>query len=107
MREIFIIVLTGQGDTDIKVVNQETWEWIIKDTEFPLGENSIYEIPPGMEETAFITIGSSYNDKALAVQTNVPGYEDNDDEYFDLADIFRMVSEQGDKVVDQFHGYIY
>jgi len=121
-REVYLIVVTGQGDTEVKVVDEETFEWL--DSPYPseTGEASVRDIiPPRIEEImrAFwrndigeemddtdlsVSSGSWDNDRALMVVSTVEGYEA---QYSSLKDALDDIKTQGDTVVDTWEGLIY
>ncbi len=117
---VYLIVLEGGGDVDIKVVDQETYDWITSDD---LGQ------PPGSEEETMwedqsvpasqlakmkskegehyqppmITSGSWDNDRAIHCCA-ADGY---DTEYDSIKEALKDIRKKGDEMEDEYHGGIY
>ena len=116
--KVYLIVLTGQGDTFIKVVDEETFEWIVSDDlGQPKGEEdaSSWEdqlVPASQiekikeEEGEYdplrITIGSYDNDRALAAKP-CGDY----DTYYSIKEAMKAIKSHGDELEDEYQGYIY
>lgn len=76
----YLIVLEGQGDVEVKLVDQEVWDWINRDDsveraqaradgsycwdEKSIAPNSVVDAWPE-DERILITTGSSHNDRML------------------------------------------
>lgn len=122
---IYLLVLSGQGDTDVKPVDEEAYNWI---TSEDLGRPETFEededehgwydriVPAsqlellqkdadkfgGEVERVYITIGSYDNDRALFAKP-VEGYATHDS----VADAIKEITAKGDTLVDSYEGCIY
>ncbi len=113
---VYLLVLTGQGDTEIRVVDQETWDWIFGPSGQPEGESG-WEDPhvpayqrrksreeEGEENDFYLTSGSWQNDRALHAYSS----ERYDAETFDgIKDVLKVIKKKGDTIAEEFHGCIY
>lgn len=111
--KVYLIILTGQGDTEIKVVDQETWDWIKssnpgkpKNTK----KNSWFDqlVPKSqldkIGEVPYITIGSFENDRALWSR-NADGYQEY---YYDtVIEAMKDIKKNGHEFEDEYSGEIY
>lgn len=119
---IYLIVLQGQGDEYVAVVDQETWDWINSDIPQSAHDDdasawSEWELMPvrtrnaliantrkGDEADPLITIGSYENDRAMAVCTasGAALYDAPD-----VADAKKWVKDNGYMIVETYRGCIY
>ena len=125
----YVVNLSGQGDTDIKIVDKETFEWIISEDlgrpdgktgwddktcpnsvrkrmwdEMDLSEQKDYGGFEGFYP--YITIGSVHNDRALYAPA-MKTIEGNDLSFHDTASYTNYVTRNALHVEDSFEGYIY
>lgn len=118
MKRGYLIILTGQGDTDIRLANAEAKEWI--ESAPPAGHDGAWEeeIPAAVCEgqeidspdtdgegnvtydprKPQITIGSYDNDRALAC----PGIP-----FDSVRAAMRYATEHDIEIVGEYHGCIY
>ena len=107
MTKMFLISLSGQGDTDLKLVTQEVWDWVL--TPFN-GKGSGYTetVPKAVQEEMMkhngevyevnVTIGSYENDRAL----QAPGVS-----FRTHKELIEYVKKNSVEIVEEFDGYIY
>lgn len=124
MSNLYLIVTAGQGDIDYKLIDKESWDWImsapptelyssstcsIDDTSCPaairqeLYQQEIAWDPNSKFEDFEVTIttGSPENDKALLA----PGICD---EMFHTAlDVTKWAAQNGHIIVEEWNGHIY
>lgn len=112
--KVYLVHLEGQGDTDLKIVDKETFDWINSD----LPEGWSYENPydstvpdsqkakmkkAGADGEVEIYMNSYDNDRALAAYP-MDGY----DSYYDsICDVIHAIKSHGDELEDEYNGYIY
>lgn len=115
--KIYLVLLIGQGDIQITVLDEEAWNWLwspmgtempetvkkklrsYREKEYGPGEFSEDEI-----EVIYETSGSYVNDRALSLPSTVDGYKNA---YCSLADFVKKIQETGDEVEDTWEGCIY
>lgn len=127
---VYAVMLTGQGDTDIKLVTPETYNWITAnelgrtnnhasswdDTSCPIEvRKQIWESLHPSEKKGYnddfneyypeITIGSFTNDRALVA----PAIKQNNVklEFNNLGDYTAFIKQHDITIIDTFEGYIY
>jgi len=115
--DIYLIVLTGQGDTYVKPVDKETFDWVTSaDEGRPKGQENDSgwddQLVPESQKQKLkaltgsavvqVTSGSFDNDRALAARA-----AGQYDIYCTLTDAFKAIKQHGDEVVDEYQGYIY
>jgi hypothetical protein len=117
--KVYLIILTDQGDTKIKVVDQETWDWINSDD---LGRHPNLEgasswtdllVPQSQLKKILddnngyhphLTIGSWQNDRAMW-SCNADGYVEG--YYGSVEDAMEAIEKNGHELTDEYHGSIY
>ena len=119
MKKRYLIILSGQGDTIIKVVNQETWEYIFSpapkfvlygaketlpagvaaDDDFDDDDDDEPTPTPNPNPTISVTSGSYENDRALLVK--------GEQSFYSLSDYTKWVKKSKAKIADEYHGLIY
>lgn len=120
--KVWMIVLKGQGDTDVKIVDEATFKWVTSedmgkpegttsngwlDTLVPESQKKLmraattYGKPTDEVE---LTSGSWWNDRMLAA-CGLPGYEGEN--MWSLRDALRIVKRRGDEIEDTVEGEIY
>jgi hypothetical protein len=116
--DVYLIVLEGQGDVSVALVDYETWEWINSPKpESAKGERAWDEFKMAPEyvqntlmkygdDKLIITIGSFQNDRALAASTDGAVWFQYG-EYDDIQAAKEWASVNGYDIEDEFHGYIY
>jgi hypothetical protein len=103
MKKMYLIILQGGGDTEIKLVNYAAKAWI----ESPYPARGKETIPKKVREdfedeyeetTIHVTSGSGDNDRAMAVQ----GY------YFDSTKSAHQYAKENSMTIEnEYHGYLY
>jgi len=114
MGKYYMITCIGQGDTEITIVDQETWDWIFSPWPKTLkGKNSGEDIVPKAvlkkmrkwyEDDSFkpeITIGSYENDRALQAPSV------NGEKFYSMKDALKFIKDKKIKIADSHEGYIY
>ena len=102
--DVYLIVCQGQGDIDVGLVNEETWNWILSDYNSNSGSYSeivpqtIVDTYPKGQTKVTITRGSYENDRAL--QCPKLGFDS-------VKSAMNYVKQNNCNLVDEFHGYIY
>jgi hypothetical protein len=105
MADKYLIILNGQGDTDVILAEAAAQSWItgpaprfsrgaVKE-KIPATVISTHKVG---SKTIEITIGSYENDRAL----QCPG-----DHFGSVKDALEFVKKNGHNVVDEYHGCIY
>lgn len=110
--QMFLVVLSGGGDTEVKIVSKPVWDWILTEDDFQ-GEDSIQDTPPPeviqemIEEngedsdcTVFVTSGSPDNDRAL----NAPAPNRS---FFSMKEALQYIKRNNIEIVEEYEGYIY
>lgn len=115
--KVYLITLTGQGDTDVRVVDQETWDWVTSnDPGQAHGEAGksgwVDTLVPASQikkqkadkygSKVHLTSGSWQNDRMMAAYP-ADGYEN----YDALRDALKAVKAKGDEIEDTVEGDIY
>ena len=118
MTKLYMLTLSGQGDTHVKLIDEESWNWIdsAEKLKFEKGKFSGYlpfppairarlDTPDDYPNGAYITSGSAYNDAAL----QCPAVEINGEEadFFQLKDAMTFIRKHDVEIVDSFEGCIY
>lgn len=114
----YLVVLSGQGDLEIKIVDKETFDWINSEPVFKKGQNSVEEKVPLSQVAArrraygkssdvdmehiCVSRGSPDNDRALCCFT-ILEYSQVDSVKAAIA----QIKKKGHKLVDEYHGGIY
>lgn len=127
---VYLLVLTGQGDTEIKVVDKETWGWIFGPSGRPETGKSGWDDPfvpayqrekiladrrenegpsdeddeEGDRDVIRITSGSWQNDRALLAYSSERYKAET---YYSIESAMRAITNLGDAIVEEFDGYIY
>ncbi|WP_434716213.1 hypothetical protein [Paraburkholderia sp. A3RO-2L] len=106
-----LLVLSGGGDTDVRLVTQAVWEWIF--TGFKSEKSAYYEEVPAevlaeaerhqmldsfKDGKLYVTCGSYENDRALAA----PGIQ-----FRDVANVIAYAKTNEVNLGETFDGYIY
>lgn len=115
-----MIILTGQGDTDVMLVNDEIFDWVQSD--YPLEEGhghdpnvpkAVFESmveaekgwrPEGQADpnpTVSIGLRSFVNDRALHIGDAAEA------QFFDMTEAMRYIRENDIEIVRDWEGYIY
>lgn len=124
MADLYLIVTSGQGDIDYKLVTKEAWDWIISDPPAELYSSSTCSIddtgcPAAIRQELYqeavkyepnlkledfqveITTGSAENDKALVAPS---AYELV---FYTASEVTTWAAENGHVIVDEWNGSIY
>jgi len=112
MTECYMLVLQGMGDTEVKLVNKETWDWINNlDVDPPQKqidhfiENEYCHERPTKEEAIenlrSLNSSTTLNDRALKA------HEDYGYPFFHIKEALDFVSSNCYEIVDTFEGGIY
>ncbi|MGX1266718.1 hypothetical protein RKD55_004662 [Rossellomorea marisflavi] len=127
--QAYVITLIGQGDTDVKIVDQETYEWIVsadlgrkgnesgwQDKTCPLtvrkavwDEMSLREQKHYGQMSNFypdITIGSPNNDRALFVCA-LKDKSGKELSFWDIEAYTTYIAKHNVEILDSYEGYIY
>lgn len=113
MKKCYLILLAGQGDTDIKIVNKDTWDWIMGDGEVPPhqveayikscrkhGSQVVLTEEAARQYLEFANSGSCDNDKALVCEPDFSGFTS-------MKSAMQYIYKHDLEVVDEFEGCIY
>ena len=132
MNGVYMLVLTGQGDTDVKLVNKETWDWVMNadlgqspddrgesewnDISVPANvKKAIWDGLSNSEKAWYghnldnfevnVTAGSYNNDRALlAPPLKIDGVSGR---FSSLTEAFNWVKKHDLNIVGECHGCIY
>ena len=115
---MYLLVLVGQSDTIVKLVDQETWDWIHVDPGFTDGVTyETLDVTPEMEkrilayfkvdtlEDFSVTIGSWENDKALFAPPVI--IDDVEMEFGNMAAAFNTLKDKGIDILGSYQGHVY
>ena len=115
--KVYILILTGQGDTYIHLVTKKVWNWIHSTelgragehmTSWPDQTTPQVIINENDGELQHITIGSYQNDRALACPLNMfPDIQLSSHFEFDVANLSAAVHIAGHELGETYNGYIY
>lgn len=106
----YSIMLTGQGDIYITLVNKETWDWITKCGPIPIAqidwafENWKKDLNPNItreEVEKDLLKQKADNDKALSC------HADYGKIFTNLKDYTKFVVDNSMEIVEDYEGYIY
>jgi hypothetical protein len=119
--KVYLLILSGQGDTQVKIVEEETFKWVTspddgrsaeetlahinswEDKNVPASQIALMKKILGDEyEPVRLGGGSWTNDRALAAQP-IEGYPD----CWSIIDSLRAAKAKGDEVEDTYEGYLY
>lgn len=115
--DVYLIVLMGQGDVDVRVVDKESFDWVNSinmgrpagsresswvDSCVPESQRALWRAAGEESDELIITIGSWQNDRALAAQS-MSGF----DHYNTLAAALKAIYNAQARVVDTYEGMIY
>lgn len=96
----------GQGDTEIKIVDEPTWKWI--QGEGPVPQTTIdaaKENDDEQDDWEFSDSGSSQNDKVLYAEAmTIDGIKA---EFYSVAELVNFCREHEVEILDSFEGGIY
>lgn len=102
MEKRYLLVLSGQGDTSITVVDQEGWDYLkLPEPEWK-GETSVDEKCPGVDEPVQVTIGSWDNDRAIHLWAS-----DRYPTFDTLKQAMKNIKANNAELADEYHGCIY
>lgn len=112
-QKLYALVLTGQGDTDIKLVEKDVWDWIMgakpkqKVPKSVLDKLREHQMREGYEEfeEPYITPGSPVNDAALYAPAAI--VDGKDCQFFSVSEYTKFVKKHDIDIVDDFEGCIY
>lgn len=119
--KLYMVVLTGQGDTIVTLVNEDVWNWILSPYNPPNPRDSAYaeKVPDAvlaeaerhecesfyaeysdMDEDGYynVSIGSCDNDRALGA----PGIQ-----FWSIKEAMEFVVTNDIEIVEEYNGYIY
>lgn len=94
-----LIILEGQGDTEVKFIDAEWEEWLSTPPDFPPGHTSLTELAPDGSKIS-VTTGSWENDRAI--QIGMSGLR-----FDSVTDALDHAVKQGWAVTCQYCGCIY
>lgn len=104
--QLYLLVMSGQGDTYVKLVDKETWEWI-GDPFKPCPDAVLkgYQERNETDDKPNITTGSAVNDAALQV---APAMVDGEETmFYGVKECMDFCKEHDIDIVDEWEGYIY
>lgn len=99
---LYLVMLNGQGDTDITVVGKDVFDWIESDFSCNAGEYSKQEKIPGTDKVVNVSCGSPDNDRALEASAHF-----TEQSFGTTKGALAYIKEQGGELADEYHGYIY
>ncbi|MBK9497458.1 MAG: hypothetical protein IPO08_23630 [Xanthomonadales bacterium] len=108
---VYLIVLTGQGDTYIKVVERSVFQWLHKIPKNKTDSSWLDEdVPERIQDTLAVTgrtgirltSGSWENDRALHA-ISVPPYTT----YYTLLSAYKAIDRHRGRIVREYHGQVY
>jgi hypothetical protein len=108
--DVFLVVLTGQGDIEVKVIDKDTWDWLNGPSGRPDGKSSWLDPFVPATQLALqpekgywnLTSGSWENDRALLLNST-GAYKT----YWSRREALAAIRRMGDTVVDEYEGFIY
>jgi hypothetical protein len=112
--KLYCTTCEGQGDTEIKLVDEATWKWI--QGEGPVPQTTIDKAKENDENPSdweFGWSGSSQNDKVLwakEVELEVPGHPESPKVscfFTSTKDFVNFCREWDIEILESFEGYIY
>jgi hypothetical protein len=118
--KLYLLNLSGGGDTQLTLVDKETWEWI--GSPWPFGANSDGGVDPNtptrittIRETddpgngdVFITSGSWENDRALVASLCGAEFNGQPIETFRTVKALNKFMKDNDiEIEEEYEGYIY
>lgn len=117
----YLVVLTGQGDTDIKLCTKEVFDWITGDktTGKPENKNSwidqdvpqcvldSMENDPCCEEDIYVCDNTLSNDRALNVGEAVITVNGEQASFYGIYEAIKFIRENDIEIVDVYEGYVY
>lgn len=110
MENMYLLVLQGGGDENIRLVNSTIWNWVISDYQYyengyePLSKEVLSEFKKYNKEKRLqngcilVSSGSFDNDRAILA----PGME-----FASLTEAFSYAKENDINIVDEYYGNIY
>jgi hypothetical protein len=107
--KLYALVLTGQGDTEIKLVDKDMWDWIDSaQPKAPVPDNILVQLRKHHEDEKFvphISRSTAVNDAALmAAPVEIDGAEAM---FFSIRDFNKFVRKYDIEIVEEFEGCIY
>ncbi len=104
----YSVMLSGQGDTFIYLVDEEVWDWILDPLNKKVPQSVIdYQIEESGDPnwTPNITAGTTDNDAALqCAPIKING---EDAFFFGLKEFNKFVRENKIDIIEEYEGYIY
>lgn len=103
---LYMLVTAGQGDIDIKLVDKETWDWVMKPDNTKIPSNVLAAYRERAEEgpEAFPS-GQGTNDAALQVASAKVGHIRA--EFSQIKTAAAFIRKHDITIVNEWHGYIY
>lgn len=109
--KLYMLVMSGQGDTYVTLVDKETWDWIghpkstIPPAVFAAYLEKRREDGEEGNDLPVITSGSSVNDAALAVAGYKIGKQRA--EFINVSSATKFIAKHNIEIVAEWNGYIY
>lgn len=106
-QNVYLVICEGQGDTEIKLINEEAWNWMLSPFDDAKGEYSYNEdVPESILKTfncsepksISVSCRSYENDRAL----QMPGMS-----FSSVADVHKYLNSNNCEIVDEYYGCIY
>lgn len=101
--ELYMIMLTGMGDTSISLVEEHVWNYIVKGTPFTqeVLENACETAKECYEDNLEDVSSSLDNDRAFIASWMCI------DNFFNLKDAMTYIQKNNITLLDTYEGYIY
>jgi hypothetical protein len=122
MMELYMLTMSGQGDTHVVFVDKDIWDWIGRVHDKRIAKGPVI-LPTSVEEKfkkkaelegqeyepPYLSTGSPTNDAALAAPGHFYGTESNPSEaaFCNVKEAMAFVREHNVEIVDTWEGYIY
>lgn len=110
---MYMLLLTGQGDTNVSIVDQQVWDWVND----PWGKEVPDVVVDGAMKPEFNTTGQSREETAAGLKGSITvGSPENDaalsamcylDYYWSLKEALDHIKANNIDIEDTFEGYIY
>lgn len=113
----YLVTLQGQGNTECRIVDEESWNWLCSDSGKPSEDATYWDDPnvpsavverrkvAGLEEPIEITSGSWENDRALQCPAII--IDGNEMLFWSVADAIKAAKEHGMDIEKSYEGCIY
>lgn len=109
--DAYMITLSGQGDTQILLVDKSMWDWVMSPDPNVIDPDVLKRVQEfgNMSDCnnglPYITAGTAQNDAALQCATIVINGVDAC--FFKLGKAMAFIKEHNINIIDEWSGYIY